>query len=198
MTAVAELLDRSELQRSEALAHSLRRRDRDALDRLIEEYQYRLYRYLLYLTRNKAAAEDCFQETWIRVLERGHQYNGRSRFQTWLFAIARNLVIDRVRRRKKIVSLDALFDWNAGDEPEPAADAVSQLEQLERREGEERLSVHLDRLSAVHREALLLRFQEELSLEEIASVVEAPLSTVKSRIYRGMDLLRESIGSEEP
>ncbi len=58
-----------------SLAIGLRQRDPDLLDRLIEQYQQRLYRYLLFLTGNPSLAEDLFQETWIRVLERGSQYN---------------------------------------------------------------------------------------------------------------------------
>src|SRR3989475_550020 len=79
---------------SKSIARGLRRRDPDLLDRLIEQYHFRLFRYLLYVTGNKERAEDFFQETWIRVLERGHQYDGKSKFEAWLFAIARHLVID--------------------------------------------------------------------------------------------------------
>src|SRR5207253_3289018 len=81
------------------IARGLRRRDSDLLDRLIEVYQHRLLRYLVYLTGNRERAEDLFQETWMRVLERGNQYNGKSRFDTWLFAIARHLVIDASRKK---------------------------------------------------------------------------------------------------
>src|SRR5437764_12520893 len=62
-----------------AIARGLRRRDPDLLDRLIEQYQHRLLRYLVSLTADRAIAEDLFQETWMRVLERGHQYHGRHR-----------------------------------------------------------------------------------------------------------------------
>jgi RNA polymerase sigma-70 factor (ECF subfamily) len=64
------------------------------LDRLIEQYQHRLLRYLVYLAGNRELAEDLFQETWIRVLERGHQSDGKHEFITWLYAVARNLTID--------------------------------------------------------------------------------------------------------
>src|SRR5690348_1573492 len=77
---------------TQALARGLRRRDPDLLDRLIEQYHYRLFRYLLYLTGSREAAEDFFQETWVRVIDRGHQYNSKFKFETWLFTIARNLV----------------------------------------------------------------------------------------------------------
>src|SRR5712692_4705638 len=92
-----------------ALAQGLRRRDPELLDRLIEQYQYRLFRYLVYITGSRERAEDFFQETWIRVLERGHQYDGKSKFEAWLFAIARHLVIDW-QRSKRPHSLDTLTD----------------------------------------------------------------------------------------
>ena len=70
------------------MARGLRRRDPDLLDALIEQYQHRLLRYLMHLTGNRATAEDLFQETWLRVLEKGHLYDGRNRFVTWLMSIA--------------------------------------------------------------------------------------------------------------
>src|SRR5712692_10325231 len=72
---------------TKSLALGLKRRNPELLDALIEQYQYRLFRYLLYITGNRERAEDFFQETWIRVLERGHQYDGRSKFEAWLFSI---------------------------------------------------------------------------------------------------------------
>jgi RNA polymerase sigma-70 factor (ECF subfamily) len=73
---------------AKSLARSLKQRDPELLDRLIELYQFRLFRYLLHLTANRERAEDFFQETWLRVLERGHQYDGKWKFEAWLFAIA--------------------------------------------------------------------------------------------------------------
>ena len=82
-----------------AIAHGLNRQNPELLDQLIELYQHRLLRYLLFLTGKREVAEDLFQETWMRVLLRGAQYNGKARFDTWLFTIARNLVIDLSRKR---------------------------------------------------------------------------------------------------
>ena len=81
------------------IAQGLRRRDPDLLDALIEQYQHRLLRYLLHLTGNRAVAEDLFQETWLRVLEKGHLYDGRNRFVTWLMSIGHNVAIDYLRKR---------------------------------------------------------------------------------------------------
>ena len=178
---------------TQSLADGLRHRDPDVLDRLIERYQQRLYRYLLFLTGNTALAEDLFQETWIRVLERGQQYNAKSRFESWLFAIARNLVID-VSRRKKIASLEQLGDAESGQPFDPADEqSVSPLQLLVSRENQQTVQFSLLKIPAYYREVLLLRFHEELSLEEISGVLATPISTVKSRLYRGLTALKSAL-----
>jgi RNA polymerase sigma-70 factor, ECF subfamily len=173
-----------------AISKGLKRRDTALLERLIEVYQHRLYRYLTYLTGNRERAEDLFQETWIRVLERGKQYNPSCRFDTWLFAIARHLVIDHARK-KTTLSLESIM-LGANDEGgrEFAANGISALEHAHIRSLSAHLSHALLSLEVVQREVILLRFQEELSLDEIATLTSAPLSTVKSRLYRGLETLR--------
>jgi len=176
------------------IARGLRGRDGDVLDWLIERYQHRLFRYLLCLTNRSDLAEDLFQETWVRVIERGHLYNGRSSFMTWLLTVARNLTIDRLRQRRP-ESLDALIDPGPDDRPldiptsEPSAFDVLAL-----REESERVSSALSQVAAVFREVLVLRFREELSLEEIAAVIGAPPATAKSRLYRGLRALATHFG----
>ena len=175
---------------NKALAKGLQRRDPELLDQLIEQYQHRLFRYLVHLTASRERAEDFFQETWIRVLERGHQYDAKHKFEAWLFTIARHLVIDW-QRSKKMQSLDALLDPEEGAPQEfPAANTPSPLHQV--LSAEEKSGVHasLERVPAIYREVLLLRFQEDMQLEEIAGVLAAPLSTVKSRLYRGLEALK--------
>lgn len=173
-----------------ALAQRLQRRDPEVLDRLIEQYQFRLFRYLLHLTANRERAEDFFQETWLRVLERGHQYDGKWKFEAWLFAIARNLVLDW-HRRKKPQSIDSL----AGSEEDATFDvrdehSESPLDQVLQAEQKSSVQQSLEKVPAIYREVLVLRFQEEMQLDEIAGVTGAPISTVKSRLYRGLDALK--------
>src|SRR5437870_12521845 len=115
MNAIAYYFVNAMESETSAIARGLRRRDPDLLDRLIEQYQHRPLRYLVYLSGNRDLAEDLFQETWIRVLERGHQYDGRHEFSTWLYAVARNLTIDYLRK-KSPVSLDGMIDGLAADE----------------------------------------------------------------------------------
>jgi RNA polymerase sigma-70 factor (ECF subfamily) len=171
-----------------AIARGLRRRDPDLLDRLIEQYQHRLLRYLIYLSGNRELAEDLFQETWIRVLERGHQYDGRHEFSTWLYAVARNLTIDYLRKNHP-VSLDGLMDDEEHAPLEPADTRPPAWEVVQQHEQAERIGAALVSIPAEYRETVVLRFQEELALDEIAAVTGAPLGTVKSRLYRGLNML---------
>jgi len=176
-----------------ALVAGLRSGDPDVLDGLIEQYQHRLFRYLLSITGHRPTAEDLFQDTWLRVLERGHQYRGDWKFESWLFGIARHLAIDLARRRKA-GSLDQLMDPEDGHGLQPADSNPSPFEQAASGEEHERMARELMRTAPAYREVLLLRFQEALSLEEIARIIHAPLSTTKSRLYRGLEALRRSMG----
>jgi len=187
-----------ELVRQESLeiAQGLKRQDAGLIDQLIVRYQHRLLRYLLYLTSNREQAEDLFQEVWMRVLIRGGQFNGKARFDTWLFTVARNLVID-LRRKRTMSSLDEMFEAS-GDEDRPmgieiAADSPSPFDQCVSGEDRDRLAAALMQMEPLYREVLVLRFHEDLSLEEIANVTRAPLSTVKSRLYRGLASMKPKL-----
>ena len=172
------------------IARGLRHRDVALLHALVEQYQYRLVRYFIFLLGVRDPVDDLVQETWLRVLERGHSYDGHSRFEPWLFAIARNLAIDHARKRR-VFSLDS----NDSDERDlgplsTVSSAASPFEQAARTEDAQRLAHSLQTLQPIYREALVLRFQEDLSLQEISNVVGASVSTVSSRIYRGLAALR--------
>lgn len=189
-TRTASLVQTEQAQRANAeIVAGLRRQDPDVIEQLIALYQHRLFRYLLFLTGNREHSQDLFQETWLRVLERGSQYNGRARFDTWLFAIARHLMVDHTRKRV-MLSLDEATDPErdrplevVGNEPSPFDHFHSQEQAA--RVGKALLTIH-----PLYREVMVLRFHEEMSLEEISQISGAPLSTVKSRLYRGLAALK--------
>jgi RNA polymerase sigma-70 factor, ECF subfamily len=191
MSALPMTLNTTAETETAIIARGLRERDMELLADLVERCQHRLVRYLLYLTGRRDYAEDLAQETWIRLLQRGSQYNGRQRFDPWLFAIARNLAIDYLRRKRKGLEAASLPD----DRDEillVSSSGPSPFEAAARSEDAIRLAGQLQILSPLYREALLLRFQEDLSLAEIAQVLGAPVTTVTSRIYRGLAALRSA------
>jgi RNA polymerase sigma-70 factor (ECF subfamily) len=174
------------------IARGLRRSDPDLIGRLVQQYAHPLMRYLLYVTANQALAEDLFQETWLRVLEKGSLYDGRAKFKTWLLAIARNLTIDYMRR-KKVVPMESL-ERDPDEQPiEPPSEMPSPFEAVSSGETQERIAAALATVPALYREAVVLRFQQELSLAEIAQMVGVPVPTVKSRLYRGVMALRPAL-----
>jgi RNA polymerase sigma-70 factor, ECF subfamily len=182
---------------TQRIARGLRHGDVALLHDLVEQYQFRLVRYLIYLLGRRDSVDDLVQETWLRVLERGRSYNGSSRFEPWLFAIARNLTMDHLRKRR-IFSLDSEGDPEQKREPAPlASNAPSPFELAARTEEAHRIAHTLDTLEPIYREALVLRFQEELSLQEMSAVIGVPLTTVSSRIYRGLASLRAQMEGDE-
>jgi RNA polymerase sigma-70 factor, ECF subfamily len=162
----------------------LRRLDSTAIAAAVERTRHRLYRYLYRLVRDAAAAEDLFQQTWLNVVRQIARYDGRSAFDTWLFAIAHNAAMDRLRRKSAEPLDEAAMP--AGNAPD-AFDAAL---------GAQRAAI-LDRavagLPAAYREVLTLRFEEGMKLEEIAQVTGAPLSTVKSRLQRALEGARQAM-----
>jgi RNA polymerase sigma-70 factor (ECF subfamily) len=178
------------------IAEGLKQHDDELLDQLILQHGHRLLRYLLYLTSNRETAEDLFQETWMRVL-RGAKFKGNSRFDTWLFTVARNLVFD-MKRKRTMISLEAMSENSDADQTfEFAADDPSPFERYSTEQRAQQISEVILSLVPLYREVIVLRFYEELSLEEIAQVTQAPLSTVKTRLYRGLAEAKRRILAKE-
>jgi len=178
----------------------LRRGDLEALSALIARYQNRLYRYLLRMVRQTPDAEDLFQQTWVRVAERIRQYDPQRNFDGWLFSVARNLAIDHLRRVRPD-SLDEPISSDIEGETK-ASRLVSKerpaVEGILERERAGQLEAAMDELPVSYREVLTLRFEEEMKLEEIAQVLEIPLSTVKTRLRRSLERMRHMIETRYP
>ena len=135
-------------------------------------------------------AEDLFQQTWVKATERIRRYDPSRPFGPWLLTVGRNLALDHLRRYRP-ESLDE------GAEPPAPAEGPGAVEdplaRLAARERRERLGAALDGLAPHDRVVLSLRFEEELSLKEIASLVAAPLPTAKARLYRALARLRSRL-----
>jgi RNA polymerase sigma-70 factor (ECF subfamily) len=167
----------------------LRRGDPAAFDALLARYQNRLYRYLVRLTANPTAAQDLFQETWLKVITRIHRYDDRRPFEPWLFSVARNLAIDHLRKTAP-ESLDEPSESGEARSARIGAGEPGSLDRLLERERRGQLERRLEELPALYREALSLRFEEDMTFEQMAEVLSAPVSTVKSRVQRALATLR--------
>jgi RNA polymerase sigma-70 factor, ECF subfamily len=200
---LAAAMNSEELTGVDEIIVRMRRGDPDALSAVISQYQHRLYRYLLRLVREPATADDLFQQTWLRVMERIGRYDARRNFESWLFSVAHNLAVD-FWRGKRGDSLDSAADSHHDDgHPEPPyerlpATGPDALEQLLDFERGAMLAACMNDLPAIHREVLTLRFEEDMKLEQIAEVACIPLSTVKSRLRRALEGLRAALETRFP
>jgi len=173
----------------------LRRGDLNALSELISRYQNRLYRYLLRIVRQPVEAEDLFQQTWLRVVEKIRSFDPSRNFDVWLFTLARNLALDHLRRIRPQSLDEPLADSGHG---ETMADRIpfkghTPLDDALADERRAEISEAMSGLPMIYREVLTLRFQDDMKIEEIAQVTAAPVSTVKARLRRSLEQLRHAL-----
>lgn len=162
--------------------------DRRNLGLLIDHYGEPLMRYLTVILGKHDTAEDVFQDTWIKVMEKFAQFDQDRKFSAWLFRIARNSAFDRFRRQRwrRWLSLTPVSE----DQPVPEIAAPGDLHhQLVQQDMARSL---MARLEPVLRELIHVRFFEGLSYEEIAERCGMPLGTVKSRLARAMDQMAKN------
>jgi len=181
----AMALERPEDDRQ--LIMDLQMGSREALGTLMDRHGEDLMRYLLGLAGNRESAEDAFQDTWVRILDKARSFNPSGAFAPWLFRIARNCAIDIQRRRvqRKARSLEEA-SMTPGTPQEPP-------DFLEK----EKVQSTMARLPIRHREILGLRFYLDLSYEEISVLLRIPIGTVKSRLNRALDQFASAYAGEE-
>ncbi len=173
--------------------------DAAAFDTLVTRYTHDIYALLFRITNDAEEAGDLTQETFLSVFKTIRKFRGEADLKTWLFRIAINQSRNRFRwwtrrQRGKTISLDAPF----GESETPLQETilgsfVNPEEKILRREREKVLTNALRELPDIFREAVVLCDIEGLSYEEIASVLEVNIGTVKSRIARGREVLRKKL-----
>ncbi|MCA0170899.1 RNA polymerase sigma factor SigW [Bacillus sp. RAR_GA_16] len=173
----------------------VRKGDHNAFGELVELYKDRVFALTYRMLGNRQEAEDVAQEAFIRAYTNIDRYQIDRKFSTWLYRIATNLSIDRMRKKKPDYYLDAevagtegltMYSQISTDEPLPEEEVVS----LEAQEG-----IHQAILSlpAKYRSAITLKYIQELSLKEISEILDLPVGTVKTRIHRGREALRKKL-----
>ncbi len=157
-----------------------------AFRELVRLHATSLTRFVRYLERDPQVVEDVVQDAFLRVYQARERYEpGKAPFRTWLVRIARNLTLD-VQRKRARRGLEAL-----GEHEAPAPSGMGPVRQLVGQQQAEAVREAVGRLAPPDREALLLRFDEQLSHGEIAEVMETTTAAIKQRLFRARGKLRE-------
>jgi RNA polymerase sigma-70 factor (ECF subfamily) len=173
--------------------------DERAYRALLEKYQRAVFSICLRMVRNRDEATDLAQEAFIKVFASLDRYNPAYAFSSWLFKITSNLCIDYLRKRRiDTLPMDQPIDGETGEiQRQYAAPDPTPEERLDRNQKMERLEEAIMSLPEHYRIMLVLRHQEDLSYEEIADHLSVPLGTVKARIHRAREMLKNLLGSED-
>ncbi len=171
-----------------------------AFTEIVNRYESRLIAYFLHNGGDRELAEDCAQEVFVRLYRHRERYGPAAKFSTFLYTIARNYWIDRIRSRRSTVvsaSFDeaekggSLLDTLRTTEPSP-------MDHADNVEAADRLHHALRRLPEGQREVVLLGVIQELPYAEVSAILKIPIGTVKSRVHTAIQSLREILIPAEP
>ncbi len=161
--------------------------DRGAFTELMDRYEDMVFAVSLRMMRDREAAFDATQETFLTLFRKADRYSGEAAVSTWLYRVATNTCLDMLRKQKRRRA-DAIPDTH--DEPDPTA--AQPFEAVEVRPD---IQLALSSLPADFRAAVVLSDIQGLSIAEISDILEVPAGTVKSRVFRGRRLLAEKLGN---
>ena len=176
----------------EALMLAYAHGDVIAFEQLYKRHRGTLYRFLLRGLKNRADADELFQETWSRAIGARERYRADAKFTTWLLQIAHNLVIDRFRRSRPMASAaetDAVFRELDAPEDEQPERVLSEFEQRRK------LQLALEDMPEDQRVAFLLRVENGMGLDEIGDITGVGRETVKSRLRYALARIRARFDS---
>lgn len=171
--------------------------DQHAYSDIVSLYQQKVYQVCYRMLNNQHEAEDIAQEAFIRAYTNLHTFDLKRKFSTWLFRIATNLCIDRIRKKKPDYYLDAEVAGTDGLDMYSQISSTDRLpeEEIERMELQERIQYEISGLPEKYRTVIILKYIEELPLQEISEILDMPLGTVKTRIHRGREVLRKQLSN---
>jgi RNA polymerase sigma-70 factor, ECF subfamily len=167
--------------------------DHDAFAALVDEHQRYVYNLALRVVKDENEALDLTQETFVRAWTALPNFKGQSQFRTWLYRIVTNLCYNRLPNLRR--SLNDLGDDVMEDIPE--ANFNTPAQEIESNETRKHLYQAIDNLDTNYKLLITLRYQNELSYDEIASTLNLPLGTVKTGIFRAKEQLRKSLAQLE-
>jgi RNA polymerase sigma-70 factor (ECF subfamily) len=165
----------------------------DGFEELVRRYQRPITAYVYRMINNYDAALDVTQEIFIKVYNSLARYKSEYKFSTWIYKIAHNAAIDYLRRNKGgDQSLELEIDEEIYERPVESR-SLSPEKEREQSEWRDEIQSIVQKLPAVYRELILLRHAQDLSYDEIAEITNLPLGTVKNRLFRAREIMREML-----
>ena len=170
--------------------------ERDLFTTLMSRYEKRVVNYVYRITHRYEEAHDLTQEIFVKVYLALDRYDPKYQFSTWLFRIAQNSAIDALRKKTIAeVPIARTTDEDGERDREFADDGISPYRALKNKQLTTAIDKAVENLPGDYRELIQLRHFAELSYEEIASMKKLPLGTVKNKLFRARNLLKEALGS---
>ncbi len=159
----------------------------DQFEKYYDQFKHKIYNYLYYRSgRNAELAEDLTSEVFMKAFEKFHTYKPDSSFQSWIYAIAHNHLIDFFRKNKPTADIEPLENVLKSD-----ADVT---DVTQKRFAKEQIAEMIQILSPDERDMLLMRYHQDMSTKEIAEIVDKPDSTVRVTIHRSFAKLKKQFG----
>ncbi|BFT74916.1 MULTISPECIES: RNA polymerase sigma factor SigW [Paenibacillus] len=174
-----------------------RRGDRNAFVELVELYRNKIQKLAFRMLHNRPDSEDIVQETFIRVYLNLNHYDESQNFSTWIYRIGKNVAIDLLRKKRPVQSLDAELSDHDDDYSyysKLASQDQSPEHAVLQTEIQDHMHTSINKLADKYKSVITLYYLEELSLQEISTKLNLPITTVKTRLHRGRELLRKKWG----
>lgn len=177
--------------------------DAAAFEVILRRYERPLFNFILRSVRDPQGAAELLQEVFLKVIENSSNFQGTSKFSTWLYALARNLCIDN--SRKMVFRRHASLDTPARSEDAEGATWLDRIEGRERGADREvigqdlqvRIAAAIDELPEEQREVFLMRELQNMAFKDIAEVIGVPENTVKSRMRYALERLQRALAEYE-
>lgn len=171
--------------------------DQNAYGELVEIYKDKVFQLCFRMLGNRHEAEDMAQEAFVKAYVNIHTFNTKLKFSTWLYRIATNLCIDRIRKKKPDYYLDAEVAGTDGLNmySQIASDTEDPSDEVESLELHDTIQKEIMKLPEKYRSVIVLKYIEELSLKEIGEILDMPIGTIKTRIHRGREALRKQLSN---
>jgi RNA polymerase sigma-70 factor (ECF subfamily) len=168
----------------------------DSLRELFGRHLSSVYSFISHLSSRQADADDVVQEAFVKVWKNLKRYDPSKPFRTWLFTIAKNTLLDHVKKQKQFVfSLDDKDSdgqpWNEPLDEKPLPDEV-----LSNDESEKKIFELVDELVPAQKAVILLHVTEGMTFKEIGEILDTPMETVKTRYRRGVRILYEKLSGQ--